>query len=223
MLIFLQCSESVQSGRWSGRSLSKLEMSSCCSPTEFYNVMSLSSLRIILKELRTERTSGPQRCVRSWARFYQFRETQTLLSLPGRQRKTFCLTQVHLLTLKELFITIDFMLSQYGSHYMLCTVTEVRLLKGCKAVHQWWLASRAGSVSPNESKIPGSILGENTNAFGVVTGIRHKNLPIKYVMLRAVTTPCERSSNAKQLYSIQPSPITTVPTGDDSKTCRQWG
>lgn len=83
--------------------------------------------------------------------------------------------------------------------------------------------SRAGSVSPNESKIPGSILGENTNAFGVVTGIRHKNLPIKYVMLRAVTTPCERSSNAKQLYSIQPSPITTVPTGDDSKTCRQWG
>lgn len=71
MLIFLQCSESVQSGRWSGRSLSKLEMSSCCSPTEFYNVMSLSSLRIILKELRTERTSGPQRCVRSWARFYQ--------------------------------------------------------------------------------------------------------------------------------------------------------
>lgn len=97
------------------------------------------------------------------------------------------------------------MLSQYGSHYMLCTVTEVRLLKGCKAVHQWWLASRAGSVSPNESKIPGSILGENTNAFGVVTGIRHKNLPIKYVMLRAVTTPCERSSNAKQLYSIQPS------------------
>lgn len=78
---------SVQSGRWSGRSLSKLEMSSCCSPTEFYNVMSLSSLRIILKELRTERTSGPQRCVRSWARFYQAwvqRNTNT----PFSSRKT---------------------------------------------------------------------------------------------------------------------------------------
>lgn len=57
---------SEQLGRWSGRSLSKLEMSSCCSPTEFYTVMSLSSLRIILK-----RISGRQRCVRSWARFYQ--------------------------------------------------------------------------------------------------------------------------------------------------------
>lgn len=65
---------------------------------------------------------------------HEFREKETLLSLPGRQKKTFCLTQVHLLTLKELFITIDFMLSQYGSHYMLCTVTEVRLLRGCKAI-----------------------------------------------------------------------------------------
>lgn len=38
--------------------------------------------------------------------------------------------------------------------------------------------------------IRGSILGENTNPFGVVTGI----CQIKYVMLRAVTAPGERSS-----------------------------